>query len=151
MVLTSLSPCLSLTKWELNQKESRGRSYFLVAGYKGQVENWGWDNICHQFALHFHLAWLLSIFLDSFRCYSVDGTYFWQTAWWASLGFSPKVQMQNEWAWDLSLFINLSISQILLQGPRRSCFKLQGHTCIAKHDWPWKAGETKGVGAVRVK
>lgn len=111
-------------------KRKHGGPYFLVVSYKGQVENWSWDNICHQFALHFHLAWLLSIFLDSFRCYSIDGIYWSQTAQWASLGSSSKVQT------CVYLFIYLFVWFFL--SDQWSCFELQEHTCIAKYDWPWK-------------
>lgn len=79
---------------------------FLVVSCKGRVENWGRDNICHQFALHFHLAWLLSIFIDSFRCRYIDGIYLWQTAQWASLSL---VQSDISQVSDFHLFNHLFI------------------------------------------
>lgn len=50
-------------------------AYFQLPRYKGQVENWSWHNVCHQFALHFNFGLRLSVISDTFRCQFIDGIY----------------------------------------------------------------------------
>lgn len=75
--------------------EARG-AYFQLPCYKGQVENWSWHNVCHQFALHFNPGSRLSVIPDTFKCRFIDGVYIFDKLARSAAPGGPAAEIQLE-------------------------------------------------------